>query len=199
MHPVTKLDSRTALLDAAEVLLINRGHAAITVRVVAAEAGVNHGLVRYYFGSLDGLLLAALERVTERLFERQRTMYAGDEPFIDKWRRAMRYLTEDDHTSGYGKLWMELQALSWNRPALRKPLVAVNEGWRRILTETFGEAMDRYGVDTDRYPVGAMVSLVMTFNLGIQLEQIGGADSGHAALLEMIDNQLVAWEEASRK
>lgn len=199
MSVTTRLDSKTALLDAAEVLLINRGHAAITVRVVAAEAGVNHGLVRYYFGSLDGLLLAALERVTEGLFERQRTMYVGDEPFIEKWRRAMQYLADEDRESGYSKLWLELQALSWNRPALRESMAAVNEGWRRILAEAFGEAMGQYGIDTDRYPVEAMVSLVMTFNLGMQLEQVGGIDSGHTALLEMIDNQLVAWEEASEK
>ena len=46
MTDAGKIDSRTALLDAAERLLIERGHGALTVRVVASEAGVNHGLVR---------------------------------------------------------------------------------------------------------------------------------------------------------
>ncbi len=39
----------------------------ITTRRLAEEAGVNHGLVHYYFGSNEGLLVRALERFTERL------------------------------------------------------------------------------------------------------------------------------------
>ena len=40
-----------ALLDAAERLLVEVGYAGITTRRLAEEAGVNHGLVHYYFGS----------------------------------------------------------------------------------------------------------------------------------------------------
>ena len=39
-------------------------------------AGVNHGLVHYYFGSMEELFLQVLERFTERLIARQRAMYA---------------------------------------------------------------------------------------------------------------------------
>jgi AcrR family transcriptional regulator len=46
-----------ALLDAAERLLVAGGHAGITTRRLAAEAGVNHGLVHYYFGSVEHLLV----------------------------------------------------------------------------------------------------------------------------------------------
>ena len=72
------------------------GHAGITTRRLAEEAGVNHGLVHYYFGSNENLLARALERFTERLIERQRALYAADVPFIEKWRTAMRYLIADD-------------------------------------------------------------------------------------------------------
>ena len=65
----------SALLDAAERLLIETGYAGLTTRGVAAEAGVNHGLVHYYFGSMEELLLQVLERFTERLVERQTAMY----------------------------------------------------------------------------------------------------------------------------
>ena len=56
-----------ALLDAAERLLADAGYAAVTTRRLAEEAGVNHGLVHYYFGSNENLLVRALERFTERL------------------------------------------------------------------------------------------------------------------------------------
>ena len=80
----------SALLDAAERLLIETGHAGLTTRRVAAEAGVNHGLVHYYFGSMEELLLQVVERFTDRLAERQKTMYEADVPFLEKWRTAMR-------------------------------------------------------------------------------------------------------------
>ena len=104
--------SAEALLDAAERLLVDVGHAGITTRRLAEAAGVNHGLVHYYFGSNENLLVRALERFTERLVERQRELYAADEPFVEKWRTAMRYLVSEDVT--YEKIWLELQALAWN-------------------------------------------------------------------------------------
>src|SRR5919112_5069936 len=84
-----------ALLDAAEQLLVEVGYAGITTRKLAESAGVNHGLVHYYFGSNENLLVRALERFTEGLIERQRAMYAADMPFIEKWRTAMRYLVSE--------------------------------------------------------------------------------------------------------
>ena len=88
-------ETEQALLDAAERLLVEVGAAGITTRRVAEEAGVNHGLVHYYFGSVEQLLVRVLERFTERLIERQRQMYAADTPFLEKWRTAMAYLEED--------------------------------------------------------------------------------------------------------
>ncbi|HZJ52389.1 MAG TPA: helix-turn-helix domain-containing protein [Actinomycetota bacterium] len=63
-------------MNAAERLLITEGHAAISTRRVAEEAGVNHGLVHYYFGSMEELFVQVLERFTQRLIERQRETYA---------------------------------------------------------------------------------------------------------------------------
>jgi AcrR family transcriptional regulator len=89
---------------------VDIGYAAITTRKVATEAGVNHGLVHYYFGSMEELFVQVLHRFTDRLVERQREMYERDEPFLEKWRTAMRYL-DADFESGFQKVWLELQAL----------------------------------------------------------------------------------------
>jgi len=51
-----------ALMDAAERLLYEVGYAGVTTRAVAEAAGVNHGLVHYYFGSMEELLTQTLER-----------------------------------------------------------------------------------------------------------------------------------------
>lgn len=171
-----------ALLDAAERLLVDIGYARITTRRLAEEAGVNHGLVHYYFGSNENLLVHALERFTERLIVRQRDMYAAPTPFADKWRTAMHYLVHEDLT--YEKVWLELQALAWNDPGLRERLVRVNGEWRAVLTEAFAEPRRELGITM---PLDALVSLVMTFNLGVIVERLGGIDTGHDTLIEWID------------
>jgi len=171
-----------ALLDAAERVLVDVGYAGITTRRLAEEAGVNHGLVHYYFGSVENLLVRMLERFTERLITRQREMYAADMPFLEKWRTAMRYLMDDDVT--YEKIWLELQALAWNTPELQERVAHVNDEWRAVLTEAFDEPRRRYGIDI---PLEALVSLVMTFNEGIILERAQGVTTGHDELLAWID------------
>jgi AcrR family transcriptional regulator len=185
---VTRAQPEEALLDAAERLLLSVGHAGITTRRLAEEAQVNHGLVHYYFGSMENLLLRVLERFTERLTARQRAMYADpDLPFVEKWRQAMRYLVGDDVE--YEKVWLELQALAWNRPELRGEVARVNDEWRAVLTEAFAEPHERYGIDM---PLDALVSLVMTFNEGIMLERAQGITQGHRELLAWIDGWLAA-------
>jgi AcrR family transcriptional regulator len=171
-----------ALLDAAERLLVEVGHAGITTRGLAEEAGVNHGLVHYYFGSNENLLARALERFTERLIARQRELYATDVPFIEKWRTAMRYLISEDVT--YEKVWLELQALAWNQPELRERLARVNSRWRAVLMEAFEQPHRELGI---RMPLDALVSLVITFNLGIIVERLGGIETAHEELLAWID------------
>jgi AcrR family transcriptional regulator len=174
-----------ALLDAAEQLLVDVGYSGITTRRLADEAGVNHGLVHYYFGSIENVLVRTLERFTERLIERQRAMYEADIPFIEKWRTAMRYLVEEDVR--YEKLWLELQALGWNRPEMREHLAAVDGEWRAVLLEAFAAPHEQLGIDM---PLDALVSLVVTFNLGIMIERLSGITTGHEELLAWIDDFL---------
>ena len=64
-------DARTALLEAVETLILSDGYAAVTSRRVAAEAGVNPGLVYYYFGPMDNLFVEVFRRSAARVLDRQ--------------------------------------------------------------------------------------------------------------------------------
>ena len=177
----TRAAAEHAFLDAAERLLVEVGYAGITTRRLAEEASANHGLVHYYFGSMENLLVRVLERFTGRMVERQRELYASDAPFAQKWRQAMRYLQED---RDYQKVWFELQALAWNRPELRERVARINDEWRAVLREALAPVRDEYAIDM---PLDALVSLVMASNLGIMVEQLSGVDRGHG--------ELVAWTQ----
>jgi len=185
-------------LDAAERLLIEIGYARITTRRLGEEAGANHGLIHYYFGSMEQLFVRVLERYTQRLIERQRAMYAAPVPFIQKWRAAMRYLDED-RQSGYQKIWYELQALAWNRPDLRERVARVRRQWSEVLNAAFTQAAEEYGLDTRQFSGKALAVLVGTFNEGIMLERLSGIYDGHAELLAMIDGWLESLEVAKTR
>ena len=184
-----RAETEDRFLDAAERLLADTGHAGITTRRLAEEADANHGLVHYYFGSIENLFVRVLERFTDRLIERQRTMYSSDAPFLERWRTAMRYLDAD---RDYQRIWYELQALAWSRPELRERVAKVDAEWRSVLREALGEPLERYGLPI---PLDALVALVVTFNEGMILERLSGIDTGHAELLAWIDNWLTEKEE----
>ena len=184
-----RADTEDRFLDAAERLLVETGHGGITTRRLADEAAANHGLVHYYFGSIENLFVRVLERFTDRLIERQRRMYSSDAPFIEKWRTAMRYLDAD---RDYQRVWYELQALAWSRPELREQVAKVDAEWRTVLREALAEPLERYELPI---PLEALVALVVTFNEGMILERLSGIESGHAELLEWIDAWLTEKEE----
>jgi len=187
-------DTEEAFLDAAERLLVEVGYAQITTRSLAAAAGANHGLVHYYFGSMEELLARVLDRFTGRLVARQRAMYAADVPFIEKWKKAWEF-QEEDLAAGYPKIWLELQAMSWNRPELRARMGVVNAEWRSVLRAAFKRGAREYRV---KFPVEAMVALVMTLAQGYQLERLVGIRDGHRQLLSWIEQWLESLEAARK-
>ena len=100
--------------------------------------------------------------------------------------------------AGYPKIWLELQALGWNRPDIAERVAQVNSEWRAVLTEAFDQMMAEYGLDRERFPLAGIVSLVMTFNEGIMVERLSGISTGHSELLEMVERWLQSLEEAKR-
>jgi hypothetical protein len=53
-----------------------------------------------------------------------------------------------------------------------------------VLREAFAEPHRELGIPM---PLDALVSLVITFNLGVIVERLGGIETGHGELLEWID------------
>lgn len=59
-------DSRSILLDATAAVLSERSNIDVSLSEIAQRSGLNSALIKYYFGSKDGLLLALLERMAEK-------------------------------------------------------------------------------------------------------------------------------------
>lgn len=183
-----------ALMDATERLLIDGGYAAVTTRRVAEEAGQAHGLVRYHFGSLNGLMLATLHRAADRIIDRQKALYAGDGPFLAKWRTAMEYLESDLTVDGFPKLALELLSLGWNDASFRVELARLMGRFDEMLTEAVTDGISEYGLELTVEETAALATLVRTFQLGIMVERLANIDIGHANLLTVIDGQLASMD-----
>ena len=186
----------TALMDAAERLLFEIGYAGVTTRRVAEEAGVKHGLVHYYFGSMEELLTQTLERVAGRLAERLEEHYANrDLAFAEKWRIVAQNWIEQP-TSRFPKILLELSAMSWNMPQLRQRLSNVYARFRAIFERHFAQAMRDYGLDESQFPIKVAAAAAGTFQLGIIVEGLSGVHEGHRELLTWIQDWLDSLEEA---
>lgn len=86
----TPEEARSLILDAATVLLGDRGPDGVGLKDVAREAGVSHALVTHYFGTIDALIEAALEAHADRqrkalvaeILERPE---AGPREWLERW------------------------------------------------------------------------------------------------------------------
>jgi AcrR family transcriptional regulator len=90
-----------ALLDAGTRLFAARGPDGVSVREIAAEAGVNHGLVHRHFGSKEALLAAVLDREAVRvassvqeLTENPGALLASDSSVDIYWRLLARSILD---------------------------------------------------------------------------------------------------------
>ena len=131
-------------------------------------------------------MLAVFERFTNRLVERQREMYAADVPFLAKWRSAMGFM-EEDLAAGLPEDLGGAPGGGHERSGAPRRFRAVYATWRSVLTDAFTDAAREYGVSDAAVP--ALVTLVMTFTIGMFNERLVGIEAGHAELL--------AWFEAA--
>jgi AcrR family transcriptional regulator len=186
-----------ALMDAAERLLYEVGYAGVTTRAVAEAAGINHGLVHYYFGSMEELLTQTLERFVEQLALALETLYADPNlTFAEKWRLGSQFWV-DEPTSRFPKILLELLAMGWNMPALRTRLTEVHARFRAIFEHHFGQALRDYDLDESQFPLKVIVAAVTSFQLGLIVEGLSGVEEGHQELLDWIQQWIDALEAKS--
>lgn len=183
-----------ALMDAAERLLYENGYAGVTTRAVAEAAGVNHGLVHYYFGSMEELLTQTLQRFVDQLAEALEALYADpDLTFAEKWKLGAQFWV-DEPTSHFPKILLELLAMGWNMPGLRERLTDVHARFRGIFEHYFGQALRDYGLDEDEFPLPVIVAAVTSFQLGLIVEGLSNVHENHQALLDWIQRWIDSLE-----
>ena len=181
-------------MDAAEDLLYEVGYAGVTTRAVAEKAGVNRGLVHYYFGSMEELLTQTLERFVDQLAEALEALYEDPNlSFAEKWRLGSQFWVQEP-TSRFPKILLELLAVGWNMPALKIRLTEVHARFRTIFERNFGQALRDYGLDERQFPLRVIVAAVTSYQLGLIVEGLSGVDVGHSDLVDWIQGWIDSLE-----
>jgi AcrR family transcriptional regulator len=133
-------DTKTKILDAAFRRLAEEGYAALSMREIARDAGVNHALINYHFRSKDQLVIAVLDEANRQLLERQQRMYAEPGGFAQKWAQARRFYA-DDLASGFVRVQAELWAASLSNPGLREKFLPRLLAWKQVVLSAVREAL----------------------------------------------------------
>lgn len=128
-------ERRRRILAAAIRVLKERGFAGTRVADIAAAAGTSSGLVVYHFGSLDGVLAAALASVEDDFYEDLEERTGPDRPAWDRLVAVAEVAASSGPAVGDWRLWMEV----WVR-ALRDEQTAtlrrvMDARWRGVLRE----------------------------------------------------------------
>ena len=161
------LDMRRRVLDAAIDALKEDGFAGTSIRSIARRGEFNSALIFYYFGSLNELLLAALDHTSELRMEAYRTAVEGIDTLEGLIAVAIDVYRED-LAAGHITVFSELVGASLSQPELRSEIVTRAEPWvefvektiRRVTAGTPLEAM---------LPVRDIAYGTIAFYLGVNL------------------------------
>jgi AcrR family transcriptional regulator len=184
-------ETKARILDAAFRRLATDGYAALSVREIARDAGVNHALINYHFRTKDQLVIEVLDEANRQLLALQRAMYAGDEGYAKKWARACEFY-RNDLASGFVRVQAELWAASFSNAGLRDKFTPRVLAWKQVVAETVAGALATLagcGVRLPRpYTAEVIAAWISDFWLGMEFVDLLGAGArvGHKPALDAV-------------
>jgi AcrR family transcriptional regulator len=159
--------TRRQITDAALEALKTVGFAGATSRTIARLGGFNQALIFYHFGSVEGLLMAALDRTSaERLAAYRALVDEADSPA--ELLTAVAEMYRADLLSGHMTVISQLVAGSLTREDLAPQMLARMEPWVDFAEEAIARAVA--GTPLEAFaPARDLAHAAITFYLGVNL------------------------------
>jgi AcrR family transcriptional regulator len=159
--------TRKRIVDAALKTLKNEGFAGATSRAVARAGGFNQALIFYHFGSVDGLLLAALDQTSEERLRRYRNA-VDDAETAEELAEVAANVYAEDRDRGHMTVVSQMVAGSVARPELAREVVARMEPWIELCEDALRKALASSPAP-DVVPLRDLAYAIVTFYLGLNL------------------------------
>jgi len=181
--------TRAQLLDAAELLLLEEGYAAVSSRRVAAKAGLKPQLVHYYFRTMDDLFLEVFRRRADENLARAERAIAADGSFRTLWQ-----LNADPRGARFN---IEFVALANHRKAIRTEIARYAERYRSIQLEAVTAALRTIGVADDELPPVVALLIMTGVTQVLALEDALGVTAGHETTRSFVARTIARSEPTS--
>ncbi len=170
------------LLEALVGVVADGGIAAVSVRSVAAAAGVSVAQVQYYFRTKEELVTAAYRHVADRLRDRVRALDLGGPP-RDALRRVLHvWLPLDEARTRDAKVWLTFAAVAPVSPAVG-PLSAEMDGDLKRWLADFLRSAQKSGQLDPGLDVEVEAALVLAVQDGLVVQALVLPEPERAALV----------------
>lgn len=179
---------RRGLVDAASTILGTKGFAAATARAIGEEAGCNPGLVFYHYGTLNELLLAALDassRASLRRYEAELDTATGLREVLGVARRLYRA----DRDAGHINVVAEMVAGGIVDRDLGRQVAERIEPWVQLTRHAIAKSLP--AAVRRRLPADHLAYVIVAMALGAELLSTlsGNHERTEAALRRLTSNR----------
>jgi AcrR family transcriptional regulator len=182
--------TRASLLDATERILLESGYGAVSARRIAKEAGVPLGLVHYYFGPMENLLVEVFRRRADWMLAREAEALASDQPLWALW--------DITRETANTPLNTEFLALGNHYAKLHDDVCAYSTRFRRLQHELVSKSLADRGSDTTAWPPAGVLVLIDGMSRFLGSETMYDMSFGHRDAT-MIIERLITELEGPRK
>jgi AcrR family transcriptional regulator len=176
-------DVRAALVNAAIDALREAGYAGASAREIARRAGCSQALVFYHFGSVNDLLLAALDEVSSRRMAAYRDLLSSAQS-ASALAASAREIFTADLDAGYVRVLVEMITAAHAIPGLGDQVAERLQPWRELTEQAVRSALGRSPARRLLPPGDAARALVAGF-LGLEL--LASLDDDRTAALALLD------------
>lgn len=177
-RPNDESATRTALLDAAESIMLEEGYAAVSSRRIARRAGVPNA-IHYYFETMDDLFIELFRRGADRGLQRQREVLASPQPLWAFWDLLL------DRPNG--DLHMEFVALANHRKAIRSEIAESSRTFRRGQLEALSRVIETASTESGTRAPEAIILILSAVSRFLLTEDAFGLEIGHAEAIAFVE------------
>ena len=160
-------DIRPEIIEAALETLRSKGFKGATARAIAEVGGFNSSLIFYYFGSVNGLLLAALDHSSEQRMTLYRAAAEQTKSLPELAEVAMR-IYEEDVAGGHITVFSELVGASLSQPELAPEIMARAQPWLDFVEGVIADVLKGSPFE-HMVPTRDIAFAVIAFYMGVNL------------------------------
>jgi AcrR family transcriptional regulator len=174
---------RAALVVAAIDALREVGFSGASAREIAGRAGYSQALVFYHFGSVNDLLLAALDEVSTRRMAAYRGLleHSGS---VTALSQSARSIFIEDLDAGYVRVLVEMITGAHSVPGLGDQVAERLRPWRGLAEDAIRRVLGRSAAARLLPPAEAGHAIMAGF-LGLEL--LASLDGDRAAAIAVFD------------